>query len=334
MDEIIRVLLDHPNAPKLNKANDATELRGLLERVRDVRNKLAHFRGELSGEERRLIMVASEWLEQNLPAPAPPSPPLPPVVPVGPPAAHPQTPTTPEIGDDDEPRGTYAALSAHLRSQSATTTSVLMTFQEIERVLGKELPRSAFDYRAWWANDPVKPQSAAWLDEGWRATVIRMTERQLTFVRTNERANAYISFFEALNTRLKQELGFPLREVLPKGASWQSLVSLNWMGRAQAACLFVTFTRNRQLRIELYLDCGNREQNERKFDEIYERKQEFEEIVGEPLSWEFRENSRACRIAVYTPARIELDAENGVLLDWAAKRAVKFYRAFAPLFIS
>ena len=63
-DEITEVLLAHPNAPKLAQSNDVVELRGLLQRVRDTRNKLAHFRGELTTEERRTIQFASEWLER------------------------------------------------------------------------------------------------------------------------------------------------------------------------------------------------------------------------------------------------------------------------------
>lgn len=327
MDEIVKVLLDHSNAPKLSTSNGVSELRGLLERVRDVRNKLAHFRGELSGEERRLIVVASEWLEQNLPTLVSPTPEVPATA-----LPPPPTPSGSGNGDEDAPHGTYAALSAHLKMQPDATSSIQMTFQEIERALGKDLPRSAFDYRAWWTNDPERPQSVAWLDEGWRVAAVRMNERRVIFERTNERANAYITFFEGLNARLEQENGFPLREVAPKGANWHALASLNWLGRSQAASLFATFTRGRQLRIELYLDSGDRIKNERKFDELYKRRQEVEEIIGEPLSWEFRESNRACRIAVYTPVRIDLDADDPALIDWAAIRAVKFYRAFSPFF--
>lgn len=61
-------LLSHPKSPKLSQAKDASEVRRLLERVRDVRNTLAHFRRELSPEERRTIQFAAGWLENNLPA--------------------------------------------------------------------------------------------------------------------------------------------------------------------------------------------------------------------------------------------------------------------------
>ena len=326
MDEIIKVLLDHPNAPKLSKATGVTELRGLLEQVRDVRNKLAHFRGELSGEERRLIIVASEWLEQNLPTPAP-------LATIVTPAVSPVVPTPPahEESDDDTPHGTYAALSAHLAGQPGATPSLQMTFQDIERVLGKELPRSAYEYRAWWANDPTKPQSAAWLDEGWRANAISMTDRRLTFVRTNDREESYIEFFAALNARLKTEAGFLLREVSPQGANWQILATLPWL-RPESVNINASFTRRKELRIELYLDCGNKEQNKQRFDELLDRKDAIETAMGEPLHWERMDTKRSSRVAVYTKGQILTDFESETLITWATKKAMDFHRVFTQEF--
>lgn len=324
-DEIAKVLLDHPKSPKLSKASDVSELRGLLERVRDVRNKLAHFRGELTGEERRHIEVASEWLEQNLPTPE-----LPPIIaPIVVPAT--KIAPTHEEGDNDAPQGTYAKLSAHLAEQPATVTSRLVTFQDIEGILGKELPRSAFDYRAWWANDPTKPQSGAWLDEGWRASSISMMDQRLTFVRTNDREEAYIEFFASLNARLQSAPDFPLREVSPQGASWQELASLSGE-KPELVNINASFTRRKELRIELYIDFLNSVQNKKRFDELQARQEAFEGAIGEPLQWERMDNKRACRVATYTKAQILTDSENTMLLDWAAKKAVEFHRVFAPEF--
>lgn len=328
MDEIISVLFDHPNAPKLSKGNGVVELRGLLERVRDARNKLAHFRGELTGEERRLIRVASEWLEQNLS-----------ISPVTPQAIAPIVPLTnqatraPEEADEDTPLGSYAALSAHLKAQPDSTTSLQLTFQDIERILGKELPRSAFDYRAWWTNDSTRPQSASWLEEGWRANAISMTERRLTFVRTNDREEAYIQFFAALNTKLQGETSFPLREASPQGANWQTLAALSWQ-ETDSVHVNASFTRRKELRIELYFDCGNKEQNKRRFEELLGRKETIENAMGEPLQWERLDNRRSSRVAVYAKGQILTDFQNQLLIDWAANKAVAIYRAFAPEFNS
>lgn len=299
-----------------------SELRGLLERVRDVRNKLAHFRGELTSDERRMIHFAALWLETNLPAE--PQQPLALAAIVTQASAH-------QEEDDAGPHGSYAPLAAHLEAQPADTASITLTFQEIEGILKKELPRSAYEYRAWWSNDPVKPQSAAWLDEGWRTRYVSMTERRLTFIRTNDREDAYISFFAKLNARLVKETTFTWRNVSPQGQSWLFLASLD-RSRPELATIFAAFTRRKQFRIELYLDGGNKDANKQRFDHLLTRKSEIEKAIGEPLQWERMDHRRACRVAIYTKAQILTDADSLTLLEWAVKRAVRFRQAFEPEF--
>ena len=323
-DEFVEVLLRHPNAPKLPQSSDVTELRGLLQQVRHSRNKLVHFRGELSLDERQTIHFAAEWLERNLPRVAAPVPPPPVLAP--PPAG--------EVGheeDDEGPQGSYAKLSAHLRLQDAETTSMTLTFGDIERILEKALPKSAYEYRAWWANDPTKPQSAAWLEEGWRAMAISMSERRLSFVRTDDREKAYIEFFASLNSRLKDEPGFPLREVSPQGASWHILASLPWL-KPESAIINAAFTRRKEMRIELYLDCGSKEQNKQRFDELLTHKDVIETSIGEPLQWERMDTKRSCRVAVYTKGQILTDYNSDSLLGWATKKAVDFHAVFSREF--
>jgi hypothetical protein len=177
----------------------------------------------------------------------------------------------------------------------------------------------------------MKPQSAAWLDEGWRTTAVSMSERRLSFVRTSDREEAYISFFAKLNARLANETNFPLRNVSPQGQSWLALASVDRSG-AEAATIFASFTRRKQLRIELYLDGGSRDANKQRFDQLLVHKSEIEKAVGEPLNWERMDHRKACRVAVYTKAQILTDANSETLLEWAFKRALYLYRAFEPEF--
>ena len=237
-------------------------------------------------------------------------------------------PVRPVEEDEEEPHGSYAPLAAHLKAQPPSTTSLELAFQDIERILGKELPRSAYEYRAWWANDPTHPQSAAWLEEGWRTTGLSMTERRLSFVRTNEREEEYINFFAKLNKRLEQETGFPLRKMSPQGQSGIILASY----ANESAYLNAVFTRRKEFRIELYIDGGDRDQNKNRFDQLFARREAIEAAVGEPLRWERLDNRRACRIAVYTKAQILTDADSPILLDWAVKRALAFHKTFASEF--
>jgi CBS domain-containing protein len=322
-DEFTNVLLRHARAPRLSQSKDVSELRVLLQQVRDARNKLAHFRGELTSAERRTIQFAAEWLENNLPVLSAEVPLLKPL-----PAATPAPPNQEEV---EGPHGSYAPLASYLEALPVETISVPLTFQEIEDILKKELPRSASEYRAWWSNYPMNPQSAAWLDEGWRTTSVSMPGRRLTFVRTNDREEAYISFFAKLNARLSKEADFPLRNVSPQGQNWLVLASLD-RSRPDLASIVASFARRKRLRIEVYLDGGDKDENKQLFERLLARKGEIEQIVREPLQWERLDNRRACRVAVYTKAQILIDADSPTLMEWATKKATYFYQAFEPEF--
>jgi hypothetical protein len=324
-DELITVLLSHPKSPKLSQSKDVSEVRRLLERVRDVRNTLAHFRRELTPSERRTIQFAAGWLENNLPA-------EPPEAATATPITQAETLSQPEE-PDLRPQGSYANLATFLQIQSGSTNSLTLTFSQIENILGKELPRSASEYRAWWANDPTKPQSAAWLDEGWRTSAISMSDRRLTFSRTNDREDAYISFFAKINSRLARGSGFQWKVSSPQGQSWHVLASLD-KSRPDAANIVASFARKRRFRVELYIDYADKDVNKRLFDSLFIQRGQIESRLGEPLEWERLDQKRASRIAIYTKAQILADVDNISLVDWAVRRIEQFRSIFEGFFPS
>ena len=76
----------------------------------------------------------------------------------------------------------YAPLAEHLRGSSQTT--VYMTFDEIENVVGTKLPPSAFKHRAWWSNNPTNSViTNAWLEAGFKTANVDMLDRTLEFRR-------------------------------------------------------------------------------------------------------------------------------------------------------
>ncbi len=62
----------------------------------------------------------------------------------------------------------YMVLGNHLNSLNIS--QVIMSFSEIEEILGFKLPESArASYAAsWWANDKTHTQATAWLDVSWK----------------------------------------------------------------------------------------------------------------------------------------------------------------------
>jgi hypothetical protein len=67
--------------------------------------------------------------------------------------------------------GKYSKLGVFL--QNSTINSVKLTFNEVENILGFNLPKSAREYKAWWANNGDSHTHAVdgWLAMGWRTEV-------------------------------------------------------------------------------------------------------------------------------------------------------------------
>jgi hypothetical protein len=55
-----------------------------------------------------------------------------------------------------------------------------MAFAEISRLVGG-LPPSAYQYRAWWANDPTHVEAHAWLDLGRRVEAVDLERQYVQF---------------------------------------------------------------------------------------------------------------------------------------------------------
>lgn len=67
----------------------------------------------------------------------------------------------------------YDPLRKHLRRKNGA--DVLMTFDDIERVIGAMLPKSA-DLPAWWSNEATPDtrhvQCHAWIEAGYEASLM------------------------------------------------------------------------------------------------------------------------------------------------------------------
>jgi hypothetical protein len=224
----------------------------------------------------------------------------------------------------------YARLAIWLQGRAPRQDRVQLNFEEIEAIIGSELPSSARRHSAWWANDTVShTQSREWLDAGWRKGQLNMTEQWVTFVRVKSRERAYIGFFSDLQSRLRERPSFPLKQASPDGQSWVTAAALPEDG-PQALYLIFSFARRKRFRVELYIDTTDQLQNKRIFDELYTKRGELEAAVGADLSWERLGERRASRVAVYHPGSITDDeGELAQLRAWAADMMVCFYEAFA-----
>ena len=66
--------------------------------------------------------------------------------------------------------GKYSPLEQYLHGISVRQSDITVTFAQIEQILKNKLPPSAYQHRAWWANerDGRHVNAHAWLDASWK----------------------------------------------------------------------------------------------------------------------------------------------------------------------
>lgn len=78
----------------------------------------------------------------------------------------------------------YKPLERYLRA-TVGRGRLAMTFSQIERILGAQLPASAKRYPAWWSNEDEGShvQAHAWRSSGYRTEQVDVVAGKVTFVR-------------------------------------------------------------------------------------------------------------------------------------------------------
>lgn len=77
----------------------------------------------------------------------------------------------------------YGPLNAHLNRRRGRPE--MLSFEEIEQIIGKELPQSATKHRSFWANDNQDHHShaRAWMNAGYRVAWVDRKDRVVRFER-------------------------------------------------------------------------------------------------------------------------------------------------------
>lgn len=78
----------------------------------------------------------------------------------------------------------YQALQTHLNRRNGRPE--MLSFEEIECIIGRALPISAVKHRSFWANDNEGYHSHArsWMSAGYRVAYVNRVERVVRFERT------------------------------------------------------------------------------------------------------------------------------------------------------
>jgi hypothetical protein len=107
----------------------------------------------------------------------------------------------------------------------------------------------------------------------------------------------------------------------------------NWLpfGAGRTGFSFVwSIAGGSRLRVELYIDVGDRNTNKGLFDRLRAHAGRIEAAFGEALSWERLDDRKACRVATYfdtDPATFDIDP---VFAERAAETMARFIAAMKP----
>ena len=76
-------------------------------------------------------------------------------------------------------------------------------------------------------------------------------------------------------------------------------------------------------RAELYIDRGDRKENEFIYDALMEHRKQIEQDFGGPLVWERREHARACRIKTEIPGNVFDEREWDTMREFMVRSMLK-----------
>ena len=136
---------------------------------------------------------------------------------------------------------------------------------------------------------------------------------------------AYREYFQKLIDELRDEYHFTSAKA-GQPQNWYSFSS-GYSGISYGS----SFATGDRVRVELYIDHGDLEDNKRLFDLIHNDKVDIEIEFGDSLEWERLDDKRASRIAIYRKGTIE-DSPDEVeeYRKWSISNLLKFKEVFGP----
>lgn len=317
-------LITHPkNWPDFEPFLAPSDLfRTLLDGVRETRNQLAHFRGELDSLQFDQLRRARDWISSRR-KPKSTTAIQADIAVVAGSSSTTQTVNsisgTPLSADQSK----YAPLARWLQQQ-ATAKPIQVTFDQIESLLSDTLPASAREHRSWWANDAVTHrQSRSWLVSGWRVSDVDINAGHVTFTHTI-RAHYQLFFADLVQQMHAKRPNFPPITISTKNyctfGSGRNGITYNW-----------SFVSHKGFWIELYIDTGDKQKNANILHQLQLHQAAIEAQVGAPLDWSPKIEKRAARITLSHPGEpTGSPAAMAELQKWAVDTMLKFVDALQP----
>ena len=81
--------------------------------------------------------------------------------------------------------GKYTPLENYLRGLPVNQREVVLSFEQIERIINDKLPPSAYGYQQWWDNEKEgnHVNARAWANAGWKIKSVDFNKKRVNLIR-------------------------------------------------------------------------------------------------------------------------------------------------------
>lgn len=154
---------------------------------------------------------------------------------------------------------------------------------------------------------------------------VSATSTSLDATETQEK---YRSYFQSLLDELRNVHKFTNAKAA-QPQNWYTFTSDN----SKVYKYSTSFAQGGRVRVEIYIDTGDKLRNEGIFDELFAQKEAIESAYGSALEWEKLETKRASRIAIYVDGDIDVDSEKlAEIKKWVVVNLLRMKQVL-PLFL-
>lgn len=142
---------------------------------------------------------------------------------------------------------------------------------------------------------------------------------------TSPKAEAYREYFQALIDELRTKHKYTGAKV-GQPQNWYSFSS-----GVKGIVTSNSFADDNRVRVEVYIDFGDKERNKALFDHLKGQEASIEKDFGAPLTWERLDAKRASRIAFYREGSIEQSSESlAAIRQWSIENILRFKQVILP----
>ncbi len=186
---------------------DRSSIQKMMDNVREVRNKIAHFRGDVTKDEHTSLVQCRDWMSAYQSMLLAEFGETEEVIQEQIDKGNALTENVMQAEDIVEPSGSpsrdpfddsgegsfdvdrvskYSALKRWLAGVPHEVKTTWISFDKASELIGTDLPPSASKYRSWWANErSPRSQSRLWLEASWETDIIDLENKRIRFRRAN-----------------------------------------------------------------------------------------------------------------------------------------------------